>query len=76
MKLDKILSCPACRGIAELNSGEEGFFVCCVNLDKVTDSYPTEKEAITAWNDEIIAMRKHRQANKNHRRKRKNESFR
>jgi hypothetical protein len=58
-KTEEMLSCPLCRSKAELNSGDSGFFVCCVNLDRVTDSmYTTEQEAITAWNDGIIAMRK------------------
>jgi hypothetical protein len=57
VKLDKILSCSTCRSEAELNSGEDGFFVCCENLDNVSDSYPTEKEAIKAGDARPTANR-------------------
>jgi hypothetical protein len=60
MKSDEVLACPKCRSKATVNFVDgHGFLICCTNLDKVADNmYKTQKEAITAWNNEIIAMRK------------------
>jgi|GEM_PF-5459563 len=60
IEIETPLSCPLCRNIARLyHDTEQGYFVCCSNSDKVTDfAYKTGSEAIKAWNDEIIAMRK------------------
>jgi uncharacterized protein YbaR (Trm112 family) len=57
---NEIIACPKCRSAAlPYHDSEQGYFVCCTKSDKITDSaYPTQQEAITAWNNEIIAMRK------------------
>jgi len=57
-KIKRILPCSLCKGAALLyNAGEHGFFVCCVNSDKVSEEYPTEQEAIMAWNDSVTGFK-------------------
>jgi hypothetical protein len=60
IEAELILDCPACRSKAGVYyASEHGFFVCCKESDRITKSaYATEDEAISAWNSEIIAMRK------------------
>ena len=54
------LSCPICRAESRpYYASDYGYFVCCTKSDYITKhSHKTCDEAITAWNSEIIAMRK------------------
>jgi len=61
IEAESILDCPVCRNRAMPYYASDcgGYFICCTKSDKITKSaYVTVDEAITAWNDEIVAMRK------------------
>ncbi|MBG0624977.1 Lar family restriction alleviation protein [Enterobacter roggenkampii] len=49
-----LLSCPFCGGEAELVADGDGVYAGCATkqclIKPITDTYPTKRDAIRAWN--------------------------
>lgn len=49
-----LLKCPFCGGDAELAADGDGVYAGCITkkclIKPITDTYPTKRDAIRAWN--------------------------